>query len=184
MAEDNKNNNDLRKDEIQRLVEIFYQPTFKTFYINSQDGREFIKPSGVFVSLGITTSMNVLGRIRTLLNNSKGYKAELVEIMSEKMSGLFINTITKEENLGDEIIQYDMTEFPRLCMNRDEACEYLDMLKNENLDHTIGEQKRSKNIVYISKMNETIQKLDEMIDGWKDHMIQLDLEEVELSQLF
>ena len=39
------------KDKIHNLVGVFYQPTFKTFFINSVDGETFIKPIGIFVSL-------------------------------------------------------------------------------------------------------------------------------------
>lgn len=89
--------NTVGKDDIRRLVKVFYQNPFKTFYINSTDGETFIKPVGVFVSLGITTSLGTLENIKDIIENSEYYSARLVEIGSKKVSGQFLNYITSED---------------------------------------------------------------------------------------
>ena len=89
-------------EEVHKLVSIFYQPEFKTFYVNSSDGEKFTMPSGVFVSLGITTSMEVLKSIRDVINTGDEYSAELVEIVSKRIAGTqYMNSVTRnnlEEN--------------------------------------------------------------------------------------
>lgn len=87
----------INKDDIKRIVEVFYQPPFKTFYINSTDGETFTKPLGVFVSLGITTSLKVMKNIQDILNNTSQYSAQIVEISSRKVMGQFLNTVTNPE---------------------------------------------------------------------------------------
>lgn len=83
----------LDKDRIHELVGIFYQPPFKTFYINSTDGQNFEKPTGVFVSFGITTSWEKMKEIQDALDRTPGIKTEFVEIESVKVGGQYMNHI-------------------------------------------------------------------------------------------
>lgn len=95
----------INKDHIHDMVEIFYQAPFKTFYINSRDGITFTKPYAVFVSLGITTSLQVLTDIKNVLTRSEGgYKTKLVILKSNNVLGQFLNVPIEEP----EIQQYDM----------------------------------------------------------------------------
>ena len=106
------NNGNINRDKVHSLVEVFYQPSFKTFYVNSVDGETFVKPVGVFVSLGITTSLKVLEDIKNIISGSEGYSATLAEIKSKKVAGQFLNTVTcttgpkqyKITNLSEDIM--------------------------------------------------------------------------------
>lgn len=161
----------ISKETIHELVEVFYQPPFKTFYINSSDGETFIKPLGVFVSLGITTSLRVLQDIRDVLSKSSGLSARLAEIKSQKIAGQFLNYIVPKKE--SDIVQYNMTEFPDLCMDEDTAKDLLKRMKEK----MISSEKSDVISLYdycpkISKLSELIDKLNSNPVGWRDHMIQ------------
>lgn len=161
----------ISKETIHELVEVFYQPPFKTFYINSSDGETFIKPLGVFVSLGITTSLRVLQDIRDVLSKSSGLSARLAEIKSQKIAGQFLNYIVPKKE--SDIVQYNMAEFPDLCMDEDTAKNLLKRMKEK----MISSEKSDVISLYdycpkISKLSELIDKLNSNPVGWRDHMIQ------------
>ena len=161
----------INKETIHELVEVFYQPPFKTFYINSSDGETFIKPLGVFVSLGITTSLRVLQDIRDVLSKSSGLSARLAEIKSQKIAVQFLNYIVPKKE--SDIVQYNMAEFPDLCMDEDTAKDLLKRMKEK----MISSEKSDIVSLYdycpkISKLSELIDKLNSNPIGWRDHMIQ------------
>ena len=80
----------ISRENIHDLVSIFYRPTFKTFYVNSLDGVNMKKPYGVFVSLGMTTSLETLNNIKDIISDSKDYNAVLAEISSRRVGNQFI----------------------------------------------------------------------------------------------
>lgn len=86
---------DISREEVTDLVKIFYAPPFKTFFVNSTDGETFVKPIGVFVSLGITTSIETQEQIRDNLKRCDGgkYDAQLIILRSQKVSGTHMNSI-------------------------------------------------------------------------------------------
>ena len=83
----------MTREEVKNLVEVFYHPPFKTFYINSLDGKSFVRQTGV--RLGITTSMNVIENIKEIIETHKGYSACIAEISSKKIAGQFMNTVIR-----------------------------------------------------------------------------------------
>lgn len=109
------------KDQIHEIVEVFYQNPFKTFYVNSEDGTKFVKPIGVFVSLGMTTSMNTIENIKDILNNYNDLTAELAEISSKKVTSQYLNTVVDH---GDTVRQYEILDVPQKCYNREESLEH------------------------------------------------------------
>lgn len=121
----------INKEKIHDRVEIFYQSPFKTFYINSVDGVEMIKPFGVFVSLGITTSLDMIKKVRDGLaqDASTNYKTSLVEIVSKSIGGQYLNYVIPHEE--PEIHQYKVTRFPESVMTLKEAREKMIQLKSE-----------------------------------------------------
>ena len=154
----------ISREKIHSLVEVFYQPTFKTFYVNSVDGENFTRPVGIFVSLGITTAVRVLEYIRDILV-SNGYKAELAELSSKQVSGQYLNTVTNTENPG----QYELKDIGDDVMGEDKANDELHRMKNlmtpdQSLD--ILKEYAPK----ISKLQDLINKLTTS-EGWKDHAI-------------
>ena len=86
------------REKIHELVKLFYQHTFKTFYINSEDGKDFSKPLGVFVSLGMTTKLKTLENIRDFISANKDFKARIVEISSKRVDDQFLNALVETEN--------------------------------------------------------------------------------------
>ena len=156
----------INREKIHDLVEVFYQPTFKTFYINSTNGTTFIKPIGVFVSLGITTSMKVLEDMKEIINSTEEYEACLVEISSKKVAGQFLNTIINKE----EPQQYKLTDFSTNIMNEKESREELDRMKElMNPEQDLGILKTYA--PRISRLQDLIDKLT-TTDGWDAHLIQ------------
>lgn len=148
----------LDKDRIHELVEIFYQkPPFKTFYINSTDGKTFVKPTGVFVSLGITTSMKTLEDLRDVLNKTPGIKSSIVEIESIKVAGTFMNHI-----INTSPTQYEVdpeTVKPSIVLSQTETEEELRNLeKLEKRDET-------------AKLKDAITRVQESQEPWVTHSV-------------
>ena len=159
----------INKDEVHSAVEVFYQRLFKTFYINSEDGKTFIKPVGVFVSLGITSSTATLEGIRTTLSKINGYTARLAEIKSEKIGGQFLNSIVSLEE--DKIEQYDMESFPADCYGEEDAKSILSEMKSSMIDESNTDSIKSI-CSQVSKLAEQIERLDSNPLGWANHYIQ------------
>lgn len=158
-------------EEVHKLVSIFYQPEFKTFYVNSSDGEKFTMPSGVFVSLGITTSMEVLKSIRGVINTGDEYSAELVEIVSKRIAGTqYMNSVTRH-NLEE---QYKAkVESPENTLDELGAKKELERLgkivqdsSNDFLDDNI-----QKVIIDYNSLKKVVEKLDHISGGWDNHRI-------------
>lgn len=151
------------KEKVYQLVEVFYPQPFKTFYINSEDGKTLSQPVGVFVSLGITTSLKVLGNIINAINGSDKFSASLVEIGSVRDEGIFLNYITSKDPK-----QYRVDGIPDL-MDRDGTLAEIETLKNSVDGCSLEETQRIGSVV--SRLETLFQKLEET-SGWRDHSIQ------------
>ena len=161
----------ISREKIQELVEVFYQPTFKTFYVNSVDGNNFVKPIGVFVSLGITTSMKVLEDIKNVILGNEGLDACIAEISSKKVIDRYLNTITNFKNPR----QYKLSEDTEGVLNEEEAKkELLELKSNMTMEKDL--ETLQKDAPKISKLQDLITKLTEN-DGWDSHLIQRDEKE-------
>ena len=156
---------DISRERIHDLVAVFYHPTFKTFYVNSKDGINSIKPIGVFVSLGITTSLDVLENIRDILDGNKEYRARLVEISSRRVDNQFINTIQSFEPK-----QYHLEEPIPDLLSREEAISELSRIQSEIPDDP-DLQVLSEKAPLVRRLKYLIEKLDES-NGWDAHKIQ------------
>jgi hypothetical protein len=153
------------REKINEIVEVFYQQNFKTFYINSIDGKTFVKPVGVFVSLGITTSMKAIEDIRSVIANTEGYSAIIAEISSKKVGNQFLNTIVNLETPT----QYRLDNFGDNILNKEKAEEELQKLKEKmNIDEDI--KILQLYAPKISKLQDLIDKLT-ISNGWDDHSI-------------
>ena len=154
------------KKKIHELVGVFYRPTYKTFYVNSVDGESFIKPTGVFVSLGITTSMKVIEDIRNTIEENTDYSAMVAEISSKKIGSQFINTITNIDNPQ----QYRLESFGENVL--DEAAAKAELegmmeLMNPQQDLSVLNEYAPK----VSRLQDLINKLTDS-NGWDSHAIQ------------
>jgi hypothetical protein len=165
MIDDGKK--EVRRDKIYSLISAFYQPTFKTFYVNSTDGLNLVKPLGVFVSLGMTTSKKTLDDIRVIIENH-GYSAVISEIASTKdtVSDQFLNRLTGNSNPEQYLMDVEDKVFLK---NVSEANEELNKLKNLlTLDQDLSVLKDIS--PRVSKLVDLINKLEP--DGWDSHYIQ------------
>jgi hypothetical protein len=161
----------LHKEKVHELVEIFYnQRKFKTFYVNSVDGKTFSMPSGVFVSLGITTPLRVLTEIKNVLKD-QGFDSRLAEIRSDKVGGQYLNIVTSKTE--EEISQYviDENQYPEKTMNETEAKELLELLKAKVVTDSPIEVLREIS-PKVSKLSQIIENLDR--SGWDRHLVQID----------
>lgn len=161
----------VHKDKIHELVEVFYQRRFKTFYVNSTDGKTFTTPSGVFVSLGITTPMRVLWDMQKVLE-TQGYNTCLAEIKSDIIGGQYMNIVTnrKENEIGQYII--DLSQYPEKVMNEVESKELLEMLRAKVNDPNAPIEVLRELAPKVGKLQQIIEKLDN--SGWDRHLIQVD----------
>lgn len=155
----------ISREKIHEIVEVFYQPTFKTFYVNSTDEETFIKPIGVFVSLGITTSLKVIESIGEVISGYD-YNTRIVEISSKKVNGQFLNTIVSENPS-----QYTFEDTDGL-LEKEQAYKELERLKKlMNPEESIETIQ-----VYapkIQKLQELIDELDKTQQGWENHLIKI-----------
>lgn len=153
----------VNREKIQEIVEVFYQSTFKTFYVNSTDSETFIKPIGVFVSLGITSSLKILENISEVIEGYN-YTTRIVEISSRKVNGQFLNTITFENPS-----QYTI-ELSKDTLGKEEAKKELSKLRE-----FMSPDKDLETIqIYapkIQKLQELIDELDKNSSGWENHVI-------------
>lgn len=161
-------NGNINRDKIHSLVEVFYQPPFKTFYINSVDGETFVKPIGVFVSLGITTSLKVLDDIKEVINETKEYNAVLSEISSKKVAGQFLNTVIKTDNPR----QYKIKKFSDQILNEEKSRAELQRIKSL-MDPSQSLETLKEYAPKISRLQDLIDKLTST-NGWDAHLIQKD----------
>lgn len=153
------------KNKIHNLVSVFYRNTFKTFYVNSCDGETFVKPIGVFVSLGITTSLRTLNEIKEILEEN-GFKATLAEISSKRKTSQFLNTLITINNIKQYETDYNESD---LLLDKEKACDELSKLKS--LITSEEDLQLLKELVpKISRLEELINKLNTG-DGWEYHLI-------------
>lgn len=90
----------MNKVKLKELIEVFYQQPFKVFYVNSLDGVNFIKPTGLFVSLGISTSELTMNKLKRVIEGAYPLSCpKIAELMSKRTeSGDFLNTITSNHD--------------------------------------------------------------------------------------
>ena len=154
------------KEEIYKLVEVFYQHEFKIFHVNSIDEEKFIKPVGVFVSLGLTTSIATLNNIKNILEEN-GYVARLAEISSKKLGGQYLNTLTKRT---PEQYKIDTTD-SSTTLNEEQAKSELQRLEQSlSVDQDL--EVLTKTASKIASLKALIEKLS-LTNGWDNHIIQV-----------
>lgn len=155
------------REKIHELVGLFYQPMYKTFYINSEDGKEFSKPQGVFVSLGMTTSRRTMENIRDFLAGRK-YSAKIVEISSNKVGDQFLNTVTNSDNPQ----QYRLEDVPSNVLTKEQVYGELEFMKNR-MSPASSLETLTEHSHKVNKLQYLADRLEES-NGWDSHMIQRD----------
>lgn len=149
--------------KIQRLVGSIYKNTFKVFEVNSPPGES----NSVFVSLGITTQIETIEKIKEILGSLGKYETRLVELESRKNEKGFINTISQNTNPS----QYKLEDLPDNLMSREEAYFEISRLRNEIDPVNSSLSSIVKCGVAVQKLQALLDKLDDT-DKWDSHMIQ------------
>lgn len=150
---------------LRDIVELFYQPPFKIFNVNSVDGETLVRPFGYFISLGITTSFDILKNIRDLISKSDyEFEARLVELESIRSDeyGDFLNVLSDlQEN---EIKKYP-SPIP----------DDVEVLGKEDAENLLSDLTEKINCgdysvsMYRQKLADTLKK----IENWDDYGVQL-----------
>lgn len=154
------------KEEIREIVRVFYQSPFKVFYVNSDDGENFSKINGCFVSLGLTTSLKTIQDICKILNSTKGYTARLAELKSSRVCGQFLNSITGKKE--DEVQAYDL-DFPKDSYDKKGSDMLLENLaeKYKNPENQLQGEELMELVREIQSIKELQQKISR-VSGWDE----------------
>ena len=150
------------KTKLGALVEIFYQQSFKIFYVNSCDGSEFTKPLGVFISLGISTPLETIKKIKDVINAEPKWYARISEVETKREGNQYLNYISKL----DVDFQYDfpMEEISEKINSSSDpndlkewgpkAIKLRDLLDGINWKtEAIGEKSNGKFFIFHKKIN-------------------------------
>jgi hypothetical protein len=159
------------RENVNELVSIFYQKTkYKLFNVNSTNGEEFTKPFGIFISLGMTTSLKQIQDITSAISHCKGYTARVAELGSIKIGGIYLNYLTGT----DPIQQYPLDEGDNKgLMNRDEVLETISQLVERSKN---PETSQTELIEISSKLNKLTYLNNQLEEsgGWGTHAIRED----------
>lgn len=154
------------RENVKRTVEVFYQGPFKVFTVNSEDNETFCRDKkGVFVSLGLTTSLETITEIKDILNKVPGVKARVAELKSSRLYGQFLNSITEREESG---VKPYVLDYPDNSYDRAASEALVKSLTDSCKDSDT--QDIGKVIKDIQKIRELQNLLDEG-DGWKNSVI-------------
>lgn len=159
------------REEVSELVNIFYHKTkYKLFNVNSVDGEEFTKPLGIFVSLGMTTSLKQIQDITSAISHCKGYTARVAELGSIKIGGIYLNYLTG----ADPIQQYPLDKGnSEGLMNRDEVLETISKLVEQSKDLNTSQTELVEISGKLNRLTYLNNQLEES-DGWSTHAIMED----------
>lgn len=94
----------ISKEFVTRVVDSCYSSPYKIFTINSHDGYTLTKPLGLFVSLGITTSMNTMNQVADEISSQLRVSTCLAEISSRLINNRYVNCIDK---LDSDVVQFN-----------------------------------------------------------------------------
>lgn len=167
------------REAVNELVSIFYQKAkYKLFNVNSIDGEEFTKPIGIFISLGMTTSLKQIQDITSAISHCKGYTARVAELGSIKIGGIYLNYLT-----GAEPKQYPLDEGnSEGLMNRDEVLETISQLVNKSKDSETSQTELIEISGKLNKLTYLNNQLEES-DGWSTHAIMEENEDYKIYHL-
>lgn len=152
-------------DKLKKLVEVFYLPPFKIFNINSVDGSNFIRPTGVFVSLGITTSSRTINDIKNIIDSSEEFSASCVKISSKKVGEQYLNTV-----VDNTLVQFEEQNLPENTYDKEQAHELLEQLR-EDLNREFNDVEAVQKLApQLSSLSELIARQDRL-DAWSKELI-------------
>ena len=154
---------DVDKEKVSEVVSVFYSAPFKVFFVNTDDGVTYKKAEAVFVSLGLTASIQTITDIKNVLNSS-GYKVRIAELKTTRVDGQFLNMIT--DKTEEEVSKYSL-DFPEDSYDAEKTEKLLsDLIQScKNPDGTIQEDikdrvKEIQNIKVLQSKLETTKAWD------------------------
>lgn len=159
------------KKKLEHLVGVIYRTPFKIFEVNSEDGVSLCQPLGYFLSLGMTSDIQMLKSIRDFINKTEEFQAKLVEIKSISLGvAHYVNSITKEEPVGT-IIPYRIENVPENSYDREGSIDLINKCDQE-LKGIIkrGEEIPRSLTNRLSKLNNLFTQIEQKM-GWDDHRI-------------
>lgn len=165
----------VNKEKVHELVSIFYRSNFKTFYINSEDGKEFSKPGAVFVSLGITTSMSQIDNVKNILTGCGDYSVKVVEIGSKKIGDTYLNFVSRENPE-----QYFLDDPPKDLLDREGTQEKIRELEQKIVNSD------APTMSVLGKLIQRLRYLSDQLDrsgGWETHRIKAEEEDYKIYHL-
>ena len=161
----------MNRDSISKIVDGIYPSSYRVFTVNSWDRYTLAKkPIGLFVSLGITTS---IATIRKVLNEiARSYPNTFMsELESRFINGMYVNYVSR---IDDNIEQYSsMGSECWRSMNENDLNDKIKELKNK-----IVESGDDVDLVmnYSSKISAISKVLNKFLNGtynWNDFTVNI-----------
>lgn len=156
----------MNKVKLKELIEVFYQQPFKIFYVNSLDSVNFIKPTGLFISLGISTSEFTMNKLKTIIENTYPEScpriAELMSIRTD--SGDFLNTITNNHDPKPYKLDEEKTDL--VLLDKTSAEKELSELREQLINNNSVPESV---LIRTQKLLECIEMIH---DRWEENRIQ------------
>lgn len=160
----------INKDLISRVVDDCYSSHYKIFSINSRDGINSGRSLGLFISLGITTSMTTIRMVMDRLKNQFPENNVVIsEIESRLIDGRYTNKISKSTN----VTQYNSgsIQYGKI-ISESELCELVSSLKNKLLDNKDDDDLVLEYSCRISKVAKIINKISSSDTyNWEDYSV-------------
>lgn len=149
----------LNKESVTRVVDSCYSSSYKIFSINSRDGINICKPLGLFVSLGITTSMKTMRKVAEELKISFGdYEMHISEIESRIVNGRYSNKVSKMNASS----QFNSGSLSEKCMRmgKKEVLNLISELKSKLIKNSNDDKKVIDYSCRITKLSKILNKID------------------------
>lgn len=170
----------INKELVTRVVDNCYSSCYKIFSINSKDGVHINRSTGLFVSLGITTSVNTMRKIKTDLSNQFDTNISIAEIESRLINGRYSNVVTKTSGVE----QYDSGALE--CgekLGKDDIDKVVSDLKSKLIESKDCTEKVLEYSRRLSKVSKLLSKLNsgDSLSNWDNMSINLINTDTEFS---
>ena len=155
--------------EVVRVVDSCYSNSYKVFTINSKNGYELGRSIGLFVSLGITTSLATMTSVMNSLKEVFREDINISEIESRLVNGRYLNAVLNE----NVTYQYDSGSYSTgKVISEKESYELLRKLISKiSVESDIKEL--SKELSKAEKLSRILDKFRTGTLNWNEYLIYL-----------